>query len=299
MSRPTAGVLLACAIGIAAALAHWSPAASVTMSEEDLVRQIKSDAFDEKWDAVMTDCETMIAAFPSSQSLPWATFYRAKALQHIPGREQDALDAYTAFVGKFPAETTLREDATLSRLGLARDLWLKGKRDTIAILMKGLEEKGYPGIYAAIQISQLDHKPAKSRALPVLKDCSANEKDQEVRNECTIAILRIDPSQVPDTKPAPVKPVPPGSTATSEPRLIRLEVRAKGSDKITVAVNLPIAFAEALLSSLSEFDQGQVAAELKKKHIDLDNIWKSLKGLGRQTLVQIETEEQNIRIWLE
>lgn len=299
MSRPPAGVLLACALGLAAAVAPWSPAASDAMGEEDIVRQIKSDAFDEKWDAVLSDCEKMIAAFPSSPSLPWATFYRAKALQHMPGREEEALDAYTAFNEKFPAETTLREDATLSRMSLARDLWLKGKRETIATLMKGLEEKGYPRIYAAIQISQLDHKPARSRALPVLQDCSKNEKDQEVRNECTIAILRIDPAQVPATKPEAAKPSPPGSTAAAEPKLIRLEVRAKGSDKVTVAVNLPIAFAEALLSSLSEFDHGQVAEELKKKQIDLDNLWKSLKGLGPQTLVQIETDEQNIRIWLE
>ena len=141
----------------------------------------------------------------------------------------------------------------------------------------------------------------------MLEDCAENASDAEVRNECTLAILRIDPGKVPvPPSPPPTAPAapgqapaPPGAAAEAEPKLIRLEVRSKETGKITVAVNLPIAFAEALLASLSEFDQGQVMQELKRRHIDVNNLWKSLRTLGSQTLVQIETEEANIRIWLE
>jgi hypothetical protein len=226
---------------------------------------------------------------------------RAKALHHLPGREEEAVAAYGALIERFPGETVLREDAAIGRMSLAKSLWLRGRKEHVSVLMQGLEEKGYPRIYAAVQISHLDNRPARSRALPVLKDCSLNERDSEVRNECTLAILRIDPAAVPapptvgttSAAPAPERP------SGGEPRLIRLEVREKGTDKLRVAVNLPIAFAEALLGALSEYEHGQVVEELKRRNIDLDNIWKSLKTMGAQTLVQVETDEVNVRIWLE
>ena len=267
-------------------------------AEDEIIRQIKSDVFDEKWDSVLGDCDKLIANFPSSPALPRTMYYRAKALQHFSGREEEALAAYTVLIDRFPNETLLREDALISRMSLAKSLWIRGKKDTISILLKGLEEKGYPRIYAAVQISHLDNRPARSRAIPVLQECSRAEKDAEVRNECTLAILRIDPAAVP-TPPAPPPSTSPERPTTGEPKLIRLEVRAKATNKVTVAVNLPIAFAEALLSSLSEFDSGQIAEELKKRQIDINNVWKSLKTLGPQTLLQIETEDSNIRIWLE
>jgi hypothetical protein len=275
-------------------------AASDAVSEDEVLRQIKSDVFDEKWDSVLADCDRLIAGYPDSSALARTMYYRAKALQHMSGKEDEALAAYGAFIEKFPNDSTLREDANISRMNLAKSLWLNGKKDTINILTKGLEEKGYPKIYAAVQISHLDNKPARARALPVLLDCSQSQKDAEVRNECTLAILRIDPSALPQAPASSLTPPPStGKPAAAEPKLIRLEVRNKKDGKVTVSVNLPIAFAEALLGSLSEFDRGQVAEELKKRQIDINNIWRSLKTLGPQTLVQIETDEGNIRIWLE
>jgi hypothetical protein len=292
MRRAFAGVA---ALVLAAALGLSLPVSGDPPGEEEQLRQIKSDVFDEKWDALLDHCDQFIAAFPKSSSLPRTYYYRAKALQHLTGRDQDALTAYGEFVDRFPGETLLREDALISRFSLAKSLWLKGTKDAINILMKGLTETGYPRVYAAVQISHLDNVPARARALPVLKDCATGEKDAEVRNECTLAILRIDPNSLP-------KAVPPPDTVTSaaaEPKLIRLEVREKSTGKVKVAVNLPVAFAEALLQSLSEFDRGQVTDELKNRGIDVNNIWKSLKTLGRQTLVQIDTEDENIRVWLE
>jgi len=273
-----------------------SPAPPPAAPEDEILRQIKNDVFDEKWDSVFADCDRLIQSYPASASLPRTYYYRAKALQHLPGKETDAVTAWSAFIEKFPSDPPLREDALISRMNLAKALWLQGRKEYIGILTKGLEEKGYPRIYAAIQISNVDNRPARARALPVLQECSRGETSAEVRNECTLAILRIDPSALP--APPPVPPSP-GNPATTTPKLIRLEVRDKATGSLTVAVNLPLAFAEALLGSLSEIDRGRVTEELKQRHIDLENLVRSLKAVGPQTLVEVETADAKIRVWLE
>jgi hypothetical protein len=297
MPRPL--IALACCLTIlAVVICH--PAITSAETEDNLFRKLKTDVFEERWADVLAGCDQLIATYPKSENTARTMYYRAKALGNLEGRGEEALDAYGEFIGKFPENAFLVEDAKINRMGLAKSLWLKGNKKHIRILMDSLTEEGFLRIYSAIQISHLGNRPARARALPVLQACAKNEKDAEVRNECTLGILRIDPSALPTAPRAavpntPAPPVPPGG----EPKLIRVEVRDKATNKITVAVNLPIAFAEALIGSLSEFDQGMVLDELRKRKIDINNIWKSLRTLGKQTLVQIETEENHIKIWLE
>lgn len=271
-------------------------------SEQEIMRLIKENVFDENWEAVLAGAEKLIASYPNSPSLARTMYYRARALQKL-GRDTEAVVAYGEFIDRFPDETLLREDALISRMGLAKSMYMDGKKEVIRILLDGLEEKGYPRIYDAIQISFLDHRPGQKRALPVLKECAGSEdEDAEVRNECTLALLRMGAAPpAPPSPPAPPAPpdAPAAPGAPGEPKLIRLQVRDKATDKITVAVNLPIAFAEALLQSLDEIDQGEVVAELKARGYDINNLWKSLRTLGKQTLVEIETEEARIKVWLE
>ncbi len=278
-------------------------------SEQEILRRIKEDVFEERWDSVLAGADQLIATYPESTGLARTMYYRARALMKLPGKEAEAMDAWTKFIDRFPSETLLREDALISRMGLAKSMYLNGKKETIRTLVVGLREKGYARIYAAIQISYLDYVPGRKDALPILQECASKESDAEVRNECTLGILRIDPKRLDSVQP-PLPPSPPGQLAPlsppappqppgAEPKLIRLQVREKGTDKITVAVNLPVAFAEALLGSLSEMDQGAVMEELKTRHIDINNLWKSLRTLGKQTLVEIETEEAYIKVWLE
>ncbi len=272
-------------------------------SEQDLLRRIKEDLFEERWEAVLGGADQLIASYPESTGLARTMYYRARALTSMTGREVDALEAWGRFIDRFPSETLLREDALISRMDLAKRIYLNGKKETIRILLDGLQEKGYPRIYAAIQLSYLDHRPGRDRAKPILEECAAKESDAEVRNECTLGVLRIDPQNrlfqpapsLPSEPPVPPVPQNPGAEA----KLIRLQIREKGTDKVTVAVNLPVAFAEALIESLDEMDQGAVMEELKSRHIDINNLWKSLRTLGKQTLVEIETEEAFIKVWLE
>ncbi len=297
--RSVALLVLASGLGLIAC----APAGAQGDPEQEILRQIKEDVFEERWEAVLSGSERLIRDFPDSASLARTMYYRSRALANLPGREADALEAWGEFIERFPSETLLREDALISRMGLAKSMYLNGKKDSIRILLDGLGEKGYARLYAAIQLSYLDHVPGRSRAEPILTECAKKESDAEVRNECTLGILRINPQHPMFQPAAPSAPAPPAPPAppnpAGEPKLIRLQVREKGTDKITVAVNLPVAFAEALLQSLSEYHQGQVLEELKTRQIDINNIWKSLRTLGKQTLVEIETEEAYIKIWLE
>jgi hypothetical protein len=292
MSRATRFLLIGLSLALCVGRAPWAFPPPESSTEDEILKQIKNDVFDEKWESVLADCERHIATYPKSDALARSYYYRARALQHLPGKEEAAVAAYGEIIDKFPSDAVLREEAQISRINLAKSLWVQGKKDSITILTKALDGKGYPRIYAAIQISHLDNKPSQARALPILQECSRGESNAEVRNECTLGILRIDPSAVPAPKPTP-------QASASEPKLIRLDVRDKKTGSVKVAVNLPIAFAEALMGSLSAIDQGLVKQQLDKQHIDLDNLMKSLRSMGPQTLVEIETEDAKIRVWLE
>lgn len=294
---------LAAALALAllpAIVAH--DASAQGSSEQELMRKIKEDVFDERWAEVLESARELIEGYPGSSSMARTMIYRARALEKL-GRDDEAMEAYGQFVEKFPGEILLREDALISQMGLAKRMVLSGRKEAVEILVDGLREKGYPKIYAAIQLSFLDFRPGHSKALPILKECAEGEQDAEVRNECTLAILRIDPTALEyrtnRMAPGPSSDEGPAPAPGGEPKLIRLQVRDKVTDKITVAVNLPVAFAEALLGSLSELEQGRVVDELKARGYDINNLWKSLKTLGKQTLVEIETEEARIKVWLE
>lgn len=303
--RIVGAAALAACLGL---LVHSGWAQQPAGTEQEILRQIKEDVFEERWENVLEGCNELIKKYPKSSSLARTMYYRARALQNVPGHESEALVAYGEFIDKFPGEKVLREDALISRMSLAKSMYLNGKKEAIRVLLDGLDEKGYPKIYAAIQLSYLEHIPGRTRALPILKECAEKEDDGEVRNECTLAILRIGgtppfPPNASEAAPGTTSTPPSKSTAgtstAGEPKLIRLQVRDKATGKITVAVNLPIAFAEALLTSLKDVDQGQVIQELKNRGIDINNLWKSLRTLGKQTLVEIETEDAYIKVWLE
>lgn len=287
--------------------------------EGELLRQIKSEVFDQQWDAVLTSCDMFIAQFPRSTTLPRAYYYKAQALEHLKGRENEAIAAYTDFLTRFPGEIgALKEDAILSRLSMASSLWLAGNRTQVGVILKGMDESGYPRTYSAIQASKIDHAPARAKALPILKDCAEREADVEVKNECLLALLRIDPKSTTELKQPPAPPSPPGHTdgparpgmpaapgapgagpAGGEAKLIRVEVYDKVKKQVSVRVNMPLAFAQLLLDSLNEELREEISHGLQMKGLQLDRFWEAFKKGGKQTIVEIDDEEQHIKVWIE
>ena len=286
--------------------------------EGQLLSKIKTEVFDQQWDSVLGSCDQFISQYSRSQALPRAYFYRAQALEHVKGKETEAVEAYSVYLTKFPNESgALKEDALLSRLTLATALYLKGDKKHTAIILEGMDLRGYPRIYAAIQASKFDHGPARKKAMPILKDCVGNESDAELKNECILAILRIDPMALPPAPPAPPAPAgygvakvpkdgkapppPPPPAAAGPPRLIRVEIYDKAKKQVTVRVNLPLAFAELLVESLGDEYKNHLQDELNKKIKipDMQKFWQSLKESGPQTIIEVDHEEHHIKVWIE
>lgn len=283
--------------------------------EGELLRQIKSEVFDQQWTAVLASCDQFIAQFPRSATLPRAYYYKAQALEHIKGREVDAIAAYTDFMTRFPGETgALKEDAILSRLSMASSLWIAGNRTQVGVIIKGMDESGYPRTYSAIQASKIDHAPARAKALPILKECAERETDVEVKNECVLALLRIDPKSTtelrqpapprpggrpPSVPGAPAPPNPPGAGPAGEAKLIRVEVYDKIKKQVSVRVNMPVAFAQLLLDSLNDELRNEISHGLQAKGLQLDRFWEAFKKGGKQTIVEIDDAEQHIKVWIE
>src|SRR5262245_27618144 len=300
--RAAAGIVLLAATSMPARAAD----------EGQLLSKIKTEVFDQQWDSVLEACDQFISQFSRSQALPRAYYYRAQALEHVKGKETEAIEAYSLYLTKFPTESgALKEDALLSRLTLATSLYLKGDKRHTAVVLEGMDLKGYPRVYAAIQGSKIDHAAARKKAVPILKDCAATESDPELRNECVVAILRIDPKAVPpNTVPPPLPPQkidgpgppppPPGAPAAPT-RLIKVEVYDKVKKQVVVRVNLPLAFAELLLDSLGDNYKDEVEGEFYKKFKmpDMKKLMDSIKQSGPQTLIEIDEEDQRIKVWIE
>jgi len=305
------GIATACALALVFIAAPvWA------LDEGELLREIKSDVFDQQWDAVLADCGQFISQFPHSETLPRVYFYRAQAFEHIKGREVDAIDAYTDFLTRFPTQAgTLSEEAAIARVRLAVSLYLSGNKGYVAYVTKGLEDQRKSvKLFAALQASRIEHEEARRRATPILKDCTTAEPDPELKDQCVVALLRVNPlSLPPGAPPPPARPLAPSRRGERPPappaepgapvavaKLIRVEVFDKATKQVSVRINLPIAFAELVLDSLSEEHK-----DLILKHIpggqpmDLKKFWDSFRSGGKQTIVEVDNPEMTIKVWVE
>lgn len=74
----------------------------------------------------------------------------------------------------------------------------------------------------------------------------------------------------------------------------RLEVIEKSGDKGKIKIKIPI----SLVETLADCTEGKVKLEDNCK-VDLKKVLADLKKYGPMTLVEIESDDANIRIWFE
>lgn len=117
-----------------------------------------------------------------------------------------------------------------------------------------------------------------------------------VRAEDDLALIR---KAVAQSDPAPQAPVVAPAARKAEPQWLRVRVEPKGEQKGRVKINIPLAFVKAVGDSLpASFGEGcrrerrEASCGLK-----LSEVLKTLEG--GQDLVEIEDEEQTVRVWLE
>lgn len=296
----------AAAILIAAVLALTAPAGAApgAASEDDLFRQVKVDVFDQKWPDVLRGCDEILTRYPGGASAPQAAFYRARALGKIPGREPDGIRAFRDFLAKNPADRVLREEAWASLFTVACEpRAAAAKPACVAALRDGLASGSrYVSTLAAIRASDTQDAALRRSALTRLKDAHATETDPEIRNEILIAILKIDPKQVPPAESVapPAAPTARGpAPAGKPPSLIRMTVFNKEEGKYELKINLPVSFARMLIDSVDEDKKTEMRKEAREKGIDLDDIFQAIQKSGAGKLLEVDDASVHIEIWIE
>ena len=269
------------ALGVLGALGLALAGAAAT--EDDRFRQVKVDVFDQDWPAVLRGCEEILKGHPAGAAAAQASFYRARALTRIPGREAEGLEAFRTFVAGFPREKVMVEEAWGSIFSTACQARAGLKAACSAALREGLADPSpYVSTLAAIRASDTGDQALRPRAL---------------------AILKIDPKQVPQTAPsAPPSPPAPGPgkpVAAKPPSLIRMTVYNKIEKRFDLRVNLPVAFARMLVEALDEQDRQDMRREARQQGIDLDDIFQAIEKAGAGKLLEVDGAESHIEIWIE
>ncbi len=276
--------------------------AGAAAPEDDPFRQVKVDVFDQDWPAVLRGCEEILKGHPAGAAAAQASFYRARALTRIPGREAEGLEAFRTFVAGFPREKVMVEEAWGAIFSTACPARAAAKAACSAALREGLADPSpYVSTLAAIRASDTGDQALRPRALAILKKAYATQTEPEIRNEILIAILKIDPKQVPQSEPPrPPSPAAPGRpSAAKSPSLIRMTVYNKPEKRFDLKVNLPVAFARMLVEALDEQDRQDMKREARQKGIDLDDIFQAIEKAGAGKLLEVDSEESHIEIWIE
>jgi len=274
-------------------------AAAGASTEAALLRQIKVEALDGRWADVLTHADEYLRRFPRGASGPQVEFNRARALARLPGRAGDAAAAYREFAARHPEETLLVEQAWSGIFSLACDPRRQEGPGCAATLSEGLASPlAFVSTLAAIRASDTREEALRRRALPRLKDLLRTQSDPDIRNEILIAILKIDPREVPPPTP-PATPPPHDAIASAAPTLIRMSIYDKAADKYTLRINLPVAFAQMLVDALGETEKGELKESAKKQGIDLDDIFDAIQKTGTGRFLDVDTKDNRIEVWIE
>jgi hypothetical protein len=269
-------------------------------TEEGLLRQLKVDLFDQDWPAVLRGCEAILERFPHGETAPQAAFYKAQALSRLPGGEGEALSAYRRFITSYPDQGVLVEEAWSAAFRLACERRGGEARRCIGLLREGIESRSaYISTLAAIRAADESDASLRREALQELKGAYERETNSEIRNEILIAILKIDPQEVPP--PEPMRPTGESrrSGGKEQPTLIRMTVYNKVEERYELRVNLPVAFARMLLEALGTERRAELGEKAHASGIDLEDIFETISRSGAGKLLEADIEDSRIVIWIE
>lgn len=296
--RPVAARAVAAALSLVLA----SAATGAPATEDELFRQVKVAVFDQDWTQVLRDCEEILKLYPSGSTAPQAAFYRARALTRIPGREAEGVRAFREFVAAHPSDRVMVEQAWAALFGSACEARGAPRPDCRVVLKEGLDNSSrYVATLAAIRASDTTDADLRRRALVTLKKAYDAQTDSDIRNEILIAILKIDPKQVPPPEPAksPSPPVSGRSASKGAPSLIRMSIYNKVEKRYELKVNLPVAFARMLIEAMGDDQKLEIQKEARQKGIDLDDIFEAIEKSGAGKLLEADSEDSHIEIWIE
>ncbi|MFQ6082366.1 MAG: tol-pal system YbgF family protein [Candidatus Aminicenantia bacterium] len=256
-----------------------------SLPDEKLFQEAKILIFDEKWSEAQQKLDEIITRYPNSKFYPSALFYKGKCLEEQKARKE-AMEVYEKYL-KISKEGSLREEAEVSIIDLAFDLYRRGNKPHLKKIEDRLKSKNKViQYYAAFKLSYFKDKKIATKGVPILKKIINFEQDEELRDRAKIALLRIDPDFLKEVKKEEI---------TQKGRILKIRIFEKGKRKPKVSVNIPWALADLALKALSEKQK----SALREEGYDLDKILRDLSSLKEPIIIEVQDEDEIIRIWIE
>jgi tetratricopeptide (TPR) repeat protein len=260
--------------------------AEAAAGPEELLSQAKLAMFDGQWRQALEKIRLLRTLSPSESVLASSLFYEARALEKL-GRLEESLEAYDRYLERSDRDSALLGEARSSVIRLAVDLHRSGRRGHLERALGALRLPDRDlSFLAALQLSRLPEESVRRQAVPVLQRELKESGDPEVRNQASLALLRIDPRLLEAGTERE-----PSARRSSAVRSLRLLITGDGDEEVRLA--LPVSLARLLLSSLPD----SAREDLRREGIQADNLVEELSRAGE--ILEIKTPDGLIRIWID
>jgi tetratricopeptide (TPR) repeat protein len=267
---------------------------AVAQKDQDVFNQGKVLMFEQKWEEARQAFWRVIRDFPQSSLLPQAYFQDAYCLR-LQKKHEDALLSYEQFLKKYPGEPYLAAEARQAVVDLAASLFEQGKQAYRGRLVAALKDpRKEVRYFAALRCSSLNDRDLNSQSVPILREIVAKEKQQEFVAPASIALLKIDPAAL---RPAELaKQAKSNAKKDNAPvKMFHLRIYQGGENtQPKVELDIPVSLAQLAVMALDE----PTKAELRKKGVDIDNIWDSLNRLGPTNILTIRSGASLVKLWI-
>jgi tetratricopeptide (TPR) repeat protein len=288
---------------IVAGLIAVSPARAPAQKarDQEIFNQAKILMFDKDWEAARSVFLRIIRDFPSSNVVPEAYFFNARCLQ-LQGRQTEAIPAYEDFLRRYPGGPVLPAEARSAVVEMAASLFEKGDPSYKDRLINGLmDERREVRYFTALRCSYLRDRSLNSMIVPILREIVQQENEREIADRARIALLRIDPkalsepteSRKPPKEP-PKKDKQQRIEKRSDARMFHLVVYEEGIAQPRVELNIPFTLAQLAVAALDE----STKKEMRKKGVDVDNVWESLNRMGPADILTFRDGKNVVKIWI-
>lgn len=267
---------------------------TVAQKDQDVFNAGKILMFEQKWEEARQVFQRVIRDFPQSSLLPQAYFQGAYCLR-LEKKQEDALLSYEQFLKKYPGEPFLAAEARQAVVDLAASLFEQGKQAYRGRLVSALgDPRKEVRYFAALRCSSLKDRELNSLSVPILREIVAKEKQQEFVTPASIALLKIDPAAL--SPPEPAKQAKSNAKKDNAPvKMFHLRIYQGGENtQPKVELDFPVSLAQLAVMALDE----PTKAELRKKGVDIDNIWDSLNRLGSANILTIRSGASLVKLWI-
>lgn len=254
--------------------------------DEASFQAIKLLIFDEKWKEALEELNNFLKRHPASSLIPQVLFYRARCLSRLPGKTEDALQAYKDFLKESRGPASLEEEAELGLIDMAAELVEAGKRTYAAEIESRLGSRNQVvRYYAAFKLSYFREKDLARKSIPILREIIQQEKDLELKDRARIALLRVSPESLRQMEEQSV---------SRKPLALRILVEKRGKKEPEISLSIPWSLVDLALQAIPERDKER----LRNQGYDIDRIIQDLTK-NRGQIIEIRDEDTVIKIWIE